>query len=430
MKKLLGIILLLLVLFIALLYFSTSSTNKSRSSISITSGKELENIDFKEHDSINLAITTLYEGNAIKKLIQGSNYRDSWSAPNKFPVAYLDTLKGGMKILEEGGGHQTHNLKLLSKDGIRYVLRSVNKDPQPVVPDIARKLGLENVVIDGISAEHPYGAILAAALSDKAGVLHTHPQMLFVPKQEALGKFNDEYGNHLYLLEYETESDKNWTSYDADKIVETDDLQELKQEMGNKLSIDKSALVRARLFDMIIGDWDRHAKQWGWVLKHENDGKLKAVPLAGDRDNAFFEVDGIVPNLLTNRKIQPLVRPYDKDIDYMKGLVYPFDRYFLHNTADSVFVNQAKILQQKLTDKAIEDAFRVWPDTIYKLSGREIKEKIIYRRDHLIDYAKSFKDIIDKEGLVQEPMKGSEDLDLDEKLVHCFECAKDTDPQS
>lgn len=427
MKKLLGIILLLFVLFIALLYFSTSSTNKTRSSVSITSGKELENINFKEHDSIQLAITSLYEGGAIKKLIQGSNYRESWSAKTKFPVAYLDTLRGGMKILEEGGGHQTHSLKLISKSGVRYALRSVNKDPSPVVPDIARKLGLENVVIDAISAEHPYGAILAAALSDKTDVLHTHPQMLFVPKQEALGKYNDDYGNRLYLLEYETESDKNWTSYNADKIVETDDLQELKQEMGSKLSIDKSALVRARLFDILIGDWDRHAKQWGWVLKHKENGKLEAVPLAGDRDNAFFDVDGIIPGILTNRKIQPLVRPFDKDIDYMKGLVYPFDRYFLHNTPDSIFVNQAKVLQHKLSNKAIEDAFEVWPDNIYKLSGPEIKKKIIYRRNHLVDFAKSFKNIIDKEGVLQELMKGSEDLKLNEKLLHCFECAEDTE---
>ncbi len=430
MKKLGGFILLIIILFIALLYFSTSSTDKTRSSVSVSSGKELENINFKDHDSIKVAITSLYEGDMLKKLMQGNNYRDSWSAPVKFPVAYLDTLKGGMKILEEGGGHQTHTLKMLASNGVKYSLRSVNKDPAPVVPEIAKKLGLENIVIDGISAQHPYAAILAAELSEKAGVLHTHPQMMFIPKQETLGKYNEDYGNHLYLLEYETESDKNWTEYDADKIIETDDLQELKQKMGNKLNIDRSALVRARLFDIIIGDWDRHAKQWGWVLTHQRGNKLKAVPLAGDRDNAFFDIDGILPTILTNRKIQPLVRPYDKDIDYMEGLVYPFDVYFLHDTPDSVFVNQARKLQQKLNDQAIQDAFKVWPDTIYKLSGKEIREKIIYRRDHLVEYAESFKKVLDGREVLHEPLKGSDDLDLKEPLINCFECADEQNSHS
>lgn len=422
MKKVLGVILLILIIFIALLYFSVSSTDKTRSSVSVSSGKELENIDFKKHDSIKLAITHLYEGDEVKKIIQGSNYRETWSTPVKFPVAYLDTLKGGVKILEEGGGHQTHTLKLLAKNGVKYSLRSVNKDPEPVVPKIAKNLGLENVVIDGISAQHPYAAILAASLSEKAGVLNTHPTMMFVPKQKALGKYNEDYGNHLYLLEYETESDVNWTRYDADKIIETDDLQELKQKIGEKLHIDKPALVRARLFDMVIGDWDRHAKQWGWVLEHEDDGNLKAIPLAGDRDNAFFDIDGILPEILTNKHVQPLVRPYDKDIDYMKGLVYPFDVYFLHNTPESVFVNQAKILQKKLDDKAIEESFKVWPDTIYKLTGKEIKAKIISRRNNLVEYAKSFKKIIDERGVLHEPLKGSDDEDINKKLMQCFEC--------
>lgn len=422
MKKILSIILLVLIIFIALLYFSVSSTNKTRSSVSVSSGKELENIDFKKHDSIKLAITNLYEGDELKKLMQGGNYRDSWSTPVKFPVVYLDTLKGGMKILEEGGGHQTHTLKLLAPNGIKYSLRSVNKDPEPVVPDIAKTLGLENVVIDGISAQHPYAALLAAALSEKAGVLNTHPTMMFIPKQKALGKHNDDYGNHLYLLEYETESDVNWTTYDADKIIETDDLQELKQKMGDKLHVDKPALVKARLFDMVIGDWDRHAKQWGWVLEHQKNNSLKAIPLAGDRDNAFFDIDGIVPEILTNRKIQPLVRPYDKDIDYMKGLVYPFDVYFLKDTPENVFVEQAEILQKKLDNKAIEEAFKVWPDTIYKLTGNEIKEKLISRRNHLVEYAKAFKKIIDERDVLDEPLKGSEDEELKTALLQCFEC--------
>src|SRR5690606_21175535 len=167
-------------------------------------------------------------------------------------------------------------------------------------------------------------------LAKYANVLSTHPKVVFIPKQETLGDtYNEKYGNRLFLLEYETESDTNWTALkDVQSIVETDDLQELKQELKDSVFIDERQLVRARLFDLIIGDWDRHAKQWGWVLQ-KSDGGYKAIPLPGDRDNAFFRIDGVIPAIISNKNVEPLVRPFEKEIDYLPGLVYPFDIYFL-----------------------------------------------------------------------------------------------------
>src|SRR5690606_34569363 len=135
----------------------------------------------------------------------------------------------------------------------------------PLVPEFARTPGIENRVIDGVSAQHPYATLAVAALADEVGVLHTNPQIVFVPEQSSLNKYNKKYGNRLYLLEYETKGKKNWTTYkNVDEIIDTDNLQKLKMKHGNKVSVDKRTLVRARIFDLLIGDWDRHAKQWGW----------------------------------------------------------------------------------------------------------------------------------------------------------------------
>ena len=422
MKKVLGAIILILIVFFVLVYISVSSTKKESSTAHILNSEDMEAIDFKKHDSVMLSISTLYEGSGLKDLMQGHNYREAWAEPVKIPVAFLDTLRGGLEIKEEGGGKQTHSLKLENPEGIMYTLRSVNKDPQPLVPEIAKRLGLENIIIDGISGQHPFGAILSASLSDKAGVLHTHPQMLFIPKQKDLGKFNKNYGNKIFLLEYETESDVNWTKIkNAHEIIETDDLQELKAKYGNHLKIDEHALVRLRLFDMLIGDWDRHAKQWGWVMQQQEDN-YTAIPLAGDRDNAFFNLDGVIPAIMTNENVQPLVRPFQKNIEYMPGLVYPFDVYFLHTTAKEVFIEEAENLQKSMSDKNITEAFKVWPKSIYKLNGDEIMEKVKSRRDHLVEYAIEFYDIIQKRGLLEAPLKGSEDLEIPAGLIQCFEC--------
>ncbi|MGA8853861.1 MAG: hypothetical protein WB492_06760 [Christiangramia sp.] len=422
MKKILALVAILFILFLALVYWSVSSTDKEFKTCKIQNYEDLETVNFREHDSVLLAPSTLYEGDILKEFMQGKNYREAWSTPVKVPIAFLDTLEGGVKIVKEGGGKQTNSLKLKSQDGIMYTLRSVTKDPKKLIPEVAEDLGLENIIVDGISAQHPFGAILAAKLSEIAGVLHTHPTMYFIPKQEKLGEYNDKYGNRLYLLEYETESDKNWTSYEnVDEIVETNDLQELKQKKGDDLSIDRPALVKARLFDLLIGDWDRHAEQWGWVLVKDKQ-KIKAIPLAGDRDNAFFNLSGIIPSILTNENVQPLVRPFEKEIDYMPGLVYPFDRYFLIDTPKEIYIEQAKQLQESLSDKAIEEAFQVWPKQISKLDQAEISEKIKGRRDDLVEYAEAFHRLIQKKGKLTEPLKGSEDEEIDDKLIPCFEC--------
>ncbi len=422
MKKILALVAILFILFLALVYWSVSSTDKEFKTCEIQNYEDLETVNFREHDSVLLAPSTLYEGDILKEFMQGKNYREAWSTPVKVPIAFLDTLEGGVKIVKEGGGKQTNSLKLKSQDGIMYTLRSVTKDPKKLIPEVAEDLGLENIIVDGISAQHPFGAILAAKLSEIAGVLHTHPTMYFIPKQEKLGEYNDKYGNRLYLLEYETESDKNWTSYEnVDEIVETNDLQELKQKKGDDLSIDRPALVKARLFDLLIGDWDRHAEQWGWVLVKDKQ-KIKAIPLAGDRDNAFFNLSGIIPSILTNENVQPLVRPFEKEIDYMPGLVYPFDRYFLIDTPKEIYIEQAKQLQESLSDKAIEEAFQVWPEQISKLDQAEISEKIKGRRDDLVEYAEAFHRLIQEKGKLTEPLKGSEDEEIDDKLIPCFEC--------
>ncbi len=423
MKKMFAFVAILFIVFLALVYWSVSSTDKEFDTCEIMNFEDLERIDFKDHDSVLVAPSSLYEGNFLKEFMQGKNYREAWSTPVKVPIAFLDTLKGGMKIKKEGGGKQTHSLKLESKNGTIYTLRSVTKDPKKLIPEIAEDLGLENIIVDGISAQHPFGAILAAKLAEISGVLHTHPNMLFIPEQDALGEYSKKYGNRLYLLEYETESKKNWTTFDnVDEIVETKDLQELKQEKGDNLSIDRAALIKARLFDLLIGDWDRHAEQWGWVLVRE-DNKLKAIPLAGDRDNAFFNLSGVIPSIITNEKIEPLVRPFQKEIDYMPGLVYPFDRYFLMDTPEKIYTEQAKQLQKSLSNEAIEEAFQVWPEQISKLDQAEISEKLKNRRDNLVEYALSFHSIIQEKGVLDRPLKGSEDLDLENSsLIHCFEC--------
>jgi hypothetical protein len=318
---------------------------------------------------------------------------------------------------------ETKSLEVKAPNGAIYTLRSVNKNPKALIPEYAKALGIENLIIDGISAQHPYGALPAAALSEKVGVLHTHPTLVFMPNQDWLGKLNKSYGNKLYLLEYESEGKVNWTSLNnVTEIIDTKDLIQLKQKNEEHVFIDEPALVRARLFDLFIGDWDRHAKQWGWAIQQRSDS-LVGVPIAADRDNAFFTLDGVLPTLLSNKSIEPKLRPFEEEIDYLPGLLYDFDTYFLKDIPMGIFISEANYLQKTLTDDVIEEAIMVWPKSIYDLDGKEIVDKLKSRRDDLIEYAKKFKAILDDNPRPNKPLNGLEDLDVPIQLLNCFNCS-------
>lgn len=422
MKKIIIIIGVILLLFVIFTYWSINSTPKNFETSKIVDFGNIDDIDFTAFDSLTIAASTLYKGNDLKQMMQGEHYRKAWATPIDVPIVFLDTLLGGLKFIKEGGGNQTKSLKFKDSTGNKYALRSINKDPTPLIPEFAKTLGLENIIVDGISAQHPYAAIVVSALADAANVLHTEPRIYFVPKQEALGEYNTDYGNKLYLFEHETEAVNNWTSLkDVEMIIETDDLQLLKLKKKDSLKIDERALARARMFDLFIGDWDRHAKQWGWVIQN-NGERLLAVALPGDRDNAFFNISGILPHIISNKNITPEMRPFEKDIDYMPGLVQDFDVYFLKDIPEAIFVEEAQQLQTLLTDSAIAQALNLWPPQIYALDGEDIKAKLKNRRDDLVAYARAFKKLLDEKEYISEPLKGSEDIEYNGHYIKCFEC--------
>ena len=422
MKKVLIVLLIFICLGLVLVYLSVGETKDTFRTCEIKSLETIGDIDFRKFDSIKVAANTLYNASELKKIIQGEQYRKAWSAPVTVPIIYIDTLKGGLKILKEGGGKQTHSLKLSDKNEVIYTLRSLSKDPHQLVPEFAKALGLENIIVDGVSAQHPYSALAVAELSDYAGVLHTHPKLYFLPKQQSLGKFNDKYGDRLYYFEYESEGKVNWTNIKGvSEIIDTDDLLELKNEHPKLIFIDKESLIRARLFDILIGDWDRHAKQWGWALVSTSD-KQTAVPVPTDRDNAFFKLEGIIPTLIANKQTLPEVQTFTKEIHFLPGLVSEFDEYFLRASSSELFTEQARELQEALTDDKISRAFESWPQNIRILDADEIIAKLMYRRDRLDSIAMEYHKIIEARPVKEITLKGCEDLKLNKNLSRCFDC--------
>lgn len=343
-------------------------------------------------DSVTIAASNKY-GSASneKKNWLGENYRAEWSAPIKVPVFDISKEKGGLKIIKRGGGMATLSLRLEDKNGNQYALRSIDKNTDGAIPEELRKTIARDVVQDQTSASHPYAAVVVPPMADAIGIYHTNPKVVYVPDDPNFGIYQKLVAGKLFL--YEERPSKNDGTIEsfgnAKKIVSTIKVIDKLRE-DNDSKIDYKFTVRSRLFDMLMGDWDRHDDQWRWATFKGEHGKVYR-PIPRDRDQVFFVNQGILPKLASRRWILPKFEGFSEDIRWAEGFNFNaryFDRFFLVQADKKDWIKEAQFIQKHLTDSIIESAIRSFPDTIYALHGEKIIQTLKTRRKLLVDIAK------------------------------------------
>ncbi len=339
-----------------------------------------------------------YKKGAFYQWLWGKHYREEWSTPVSVKIVMLDTLAGGLTPYEMGGSRQTRSVRLRDKNNREYVLRTVDKTFSAALPDVAKGSFIEDLANDQVSIANPYAALTIAPMAEAAKVFHTNPQIYYIPKQKALGQYNDEIGDKLYL--FEQRPDENWETAsnfgNAKKIIGTDKLLE-KTLKGNDNQVDQLAFARARLFDMFIGDWGRHEDQWRWAAFE--DGKTTIYkPVPRDRDQAYTLFDGRLLKA-TKGLAAPHLQSFDDHIKRIGPFNYPsrnLDRHFLNEVSLEQWKAIAADMQRLLTDKVIDNAVKQLPPEVYPLSGPEIAKKLKARRNLLNKWAVDYYRILAK----------------------------------
>ena len=347
-------------------------------------------------DSIELAVSQTEAGKIgfVHKVLLGEHHRNVYQHNYKFPVLDISTFKGGMTPVKRGGGNQTNGLRMVSKDGKQYVMRAMTKDASRTLPFPFNKMtAAKYLAEDNFLSTHPFAPTAIPHLAEAANIYHTNPRLYYIPKQPGLGVFNDEYGNDVYLVEERPAGNWEGTGVfgDSKKIIGTPDVTE-KVVSNHKHFIDGEWALRSRLFDMLIGDWDRHDDQWRWARfdkEDASDGDVHRVyrPIPRDRDQAFSKYDGAFIGFA--RLFMPFLRQlrvYDGKIDKMKWAHWSsrnFDRSFLNELDWEDWQKQIKFLQENITDEQIAGAFADWPEKVQELTAGHIIKSIKQRRDNL-----------------------------------------------
>ncbi len=347
-------------------------------------------------DSMTYAVFGGYrEFGPLYRGLFGTNNKELFTTEYTYPILRLDEFDGGLKVTERGGGGQTNSLRLETADGREYALRSIRKDPTRLLPAAARVGPLITLTQDVFFTANPFAALTAAQLAEGVGVPHANPQLVYLPAQPGLGTLNSAFADDLYLIE-ERPNDEWVENSDVfgkpDDIDGRDDVLEKIQESPDD-RMDQSALVRARLLDVLLGDFDRHGDQWRYAeYKDEKTGVSYWRVIPRDRDQAMLRINGAAlkfagRTLPAVREVQDFDRrqPFIEDFTFQARFL---DRRFLNELTREDWLSAARSVQGALSDEEIERSFDDWPLAAQGSGRRE--EYIGYlkaRRDDLVDYA-------------------------------------------
>ncbi|WMJ74730.1 hypothetical protein RCC89_16370 [Cytophagaceae bacterium ABcell3] len=352
-------------------------------------------------DSITVAAGPHYKRGGLHNLFFGKHYRPLWAEPVKMPVFDIGEMGDSLYAVKRGGGQQTMNIRLKDKNKRQYVLRSVDKDQVYVVPENYR-LGLVKFFLrDQASAMNPYAALVVPPLADAAGILHANPKLFYVPYDERFGEFADLVANRVMM--FEEFPNKHWagTSFfgNADKLVKTTKFLKRRYKKQDVV-VDEKAFARARLFDVWIGDWDRHRNQWRWA-EYRQDDKRIYKPIPRDRDIVFYRFnDGLLTYIASRWFIMPKLHSFEHHYGSIKNMMINSkytDNLLLSSLVKEDWIEIAKDLQENLTDEAIEHAIKQWPPEVFKHEGEATIEKLKNRREFLVEAAEEFYIQLNKE---------------------------------
>jgi len=306
----------------------------------------------------------------------GENYRREWATEVKLPLIDVEKFSGGLIPMKYGGGMQTRSIHMRDSSGKDWVIRSVEKIPDKIVPLKLRQTFAIDWVDDSYSGQHPYSALIVPPLAEAAGVPHTNPVIGMLVPNERLGSFGHDFAGRAVLLE---EHEPGGHSENTMKLLRD-------MNTSRNVSVDGEEFLRARMLDVLIGDWDRHVDQWRW--KDHKNGKDKiytAIPR--DRDQVIHVLQGVFPSIVGLPWIDPVLGDFNGRLRspkysplFKSNFLFGYPSVQLNYEQFTQIVNQ---FVKAESDDVLEAGLRRLPPEDYRLRHEELLLKFKQRRDDI-----------------------------------------------
>ena len=343
-----------------------------------------------QQDSIRKVGDPRLKTTGFRTFLIGKNYRREWLEPVNVPI--LDLKKLSIISLKEGGGKETRSLHVEGNDGKKLAFRSVEKFPAAAIPEELRNTLVEKLARDGLSASYPYGVLSMGALSTSARVPFLKNELVCLPDDSTLGEYQSKYKNSLVFMEDTRDPVTPDSSLDKITTISTEELVYELKRSNNR--VDQLAVLRARLLDNFVMDFDRHEEQWDWYAIDSSKNKTY-YPVPKDRDQVFFTNQGLLPGFLSKKSMLPELQGFKrkaKDITTFNRPALNFDRVFLNELSKEDWSEAIDSFLASMTDSVIEAAMAQQPLETQNYSAKKIagilKEKRQYFKADMMNYYK------------------------------------------
>ena len=302
----------------------------------------------------------------------GDNYRKDYAMDTKLPVIRISEIYGGLMPTQLGGGNQSRSLRLIDKNGKEYVLRSVEKFPEVLLPQGLRNTFAKDVMRDNMASQHPFTALIVPVLAKAAKVPYSNPMIGLVSPDQNLGDYAPIFENTICLLE---ERNPLGASDNTTKMLK-------KLDKDNDNTYDAKMYLRAKALDVLLGDWDRHEDQWRWKADTTKKG-LKYLPVPRDRDQVLYRADGKIQRFAQKSDLLPMMQGIEKDLKDGNWFLWEgraMNSKILSQYTEAQWDKEVREFCDFFTDEVFEEALKRLPKESYALRHDQFLAQLKQRK--------------------------------------------------
>lgn len=372
------IILFLLNLFSGKLFSQDVSADSIPARLGSTVQKSIYTKEEKKHNSF-------YEW------MWGRHYTELYYKSVTAKAVSLNSLAGGLTVYKQLP--KLHSLVLSDNRQNLYLLKPLGGSSSflesKFFSNVYEQNDFKNTYLNDFIQEaytivHPYMFVVSESLAKQAGLDSYTSQIVYMTR-----------GNETDTIADGTQLENKLVSISRlpdlrgkEVLTDVDTLLYKLHEEGN-VKIDKQKYIKTRLFDMLTGDWNKVSENWYWVPQQNKDSIVYTAQVV-DRTHGFTIVDGVFFKELLNMLGVGFISNYDrrlKNVKKFNDLAYALDIAVTQTVGEDVWIQQAQILKNELTDEIINNAFLKLPEEMQNESTEKIKINLKLRRESLPDIA-------------------------------------------
>jgi len=240
----------------------------------------------------------------------------------------------------------------------------------------------QDIIDDQKSTLNPFASLIVAPILQVTGLAFRDTRLISLPNDKHGKDYNIQTGGRLGILEGPWHAPfTNNMPHQTDLFETSSMLESLENDLHNKA--DELQYLKARLIDILLGDWDRSPDQWCW-LKVQTPENIIWEPVPLTHWQALNRLNGLLPTLAG--LAFPQLEHCGENISSVENITLTgraLDRRLLISYPKQTWDSLATWIQNQISDSVLMKAISNLPVPIGEKEGKSILHLLQARRAQL-----------------------------------------------